>query len=317
MKKLLCIWLVTAVVSLHAHPGIGIVKDSKGNLFYTDLSKILKISVDGKKTVAVPNVHSHEIYMDANDNLYGEHVWYTGEASNKWLFYYWTRRIDGKIVKLQNDTEGFEHTFSFVRDAKGNHYHNRKWTDGFEFYRVKPDSTIEMLGKGKFEDIRWMFCTEGGTLYFIDLDKIYQLKNGQFRLIASDLIEKTPLFSWLDKRHSVFGLWADDAENVYVAVYSGQKIKKIAANGTVSTIYQSKLNWSPTGGLFDKQGNLWVLETSLTNDVRVQKIEKSKIRKSEIPINLLVIFLILSLLFLGIFFLRARFKGKKQASKSY
>ncbi len=309
MKKYLIILLITTTWSLQAHPGIGIVKDSKGNLFYTDLSKILKLSVDGKQSVAVPNVHSHEIFMDENDNLYGEHLWYTGEASNKWMFYYWTRRKDGKIVKLQNDTEGFDHSFSFVRDAKGNYYHNRKWTNGFEFYRVKPDSTIEILGQGKFDDIRWMFCTKAGTLYFIDLDKIYELKNGQFRLIASDLIQKTPLFSWIDKRHSLYGLWTDDAENVYVAVYSGQKIKKIATDGTVSTIYQSKLNWSPTNGLFDNQGNLWVLETSLTNAVRVQKIEKGKIRKSEIPINLIVPFLILTLLLLGIFFLRQRFKS--------
>jgi len=31
-----------------AHPGIGIVKDSKGNIFYTDLKQVWKISPDGK-----------------------------------------------------------------------------------------------------------------------------------------------------------------------------------------------------------------------------------------------------------------------------
>lgn len=76
MKKQLIILLISTAWSLKAHPGIGLVKDSKGNMFYTDLTKILKISVDGKKTVDVPNVHSHEIFIDENDNLYGEHLWY-------------------------------------------------------------------------------------------------------------------------------------------------------------------------------------------------------------------------------------------------
>ena len=311
MNRYLIILLIASVGSLYAHPGIGLVKDSKGNLFYTDLSKILKVSTDGKQTVVVPNVHSHEIFMDKDDNLYGVHLWYTGEASNKWMFYYWTRRKDGTIVKLQNDTEGFEQSFSFVRDALGNHYLNRKWKDGYEFYRIKPDSTIEILGQGKFDDIRWMFCTEEGTLYFIDLDKIYQLKNGQFRLIALNLIDKTVPFLWMDKRHSLYGLWADDAENIYVCVYSGQKIKKIAQDGIVSTIYQSKLNWSPTNGLFDKQGNLWVMETSLTNNVRLQKVEKSKIRKSEMPLIHIVFYLVVSILVLGFFIVRVRFKQSK------
>lgn len=40
MKKLLVIsyWLLVSFIS-EGHPGIGIVKDSKGNIYYTDLAK--------------------------------------------------------------------------------------------------------------------------------------------------------------------------------------------------------------------------------------------------------------------------------------
>ncbi|MDP9229560.1 MAG: hypothetical protein M3O67_02675 [Bacteroidota bacterium] len=38
---------------LFAHPGIGIVKDSKGNIYYTDLKHVWKISTDGNRTVVV------------------------------------------------------------------------------------------------------------------------------------------------------------------------------------------------------------------------------------------------------------------------
>ena len=40
--------LISIVVA--AHPGIGIVKDSKGNIYYTDLKQVWKIALDGSKT---------------------------------------------------------------------------------------------------------------------------------------------------------------------------------------------------------------------------------------------------------------------------
>lgn len=69
MKKLFfLIFLLPAIGQ--AHPGVGIVKDSKGNIFYTDLKQVWKIS-NGIKAVVLPNVHTHELYIDKNDNLYG------------------------------------------------------------------------------------------------------------------------------------------------------------------------------------------------------------------------------------------------------
>ena len=72
MKRLLfCLLPILA----YAHPGIGIVKNSKGIIYYSDLQQVWKIE-NGLKTIAVPGVHSHELYMDSADNLYGEHVIY-------------------------------------------------------------------------------------------------------------------------------------------------------------------------------------------------------------------------------------------------
>lgn len=76
---LLFLLLILNWYAVQAHPGIGILEDSKGNVFYTDLKQVWKISPSGEKTVAVPGVHTHELYLDGDDNLYGEHLWYTGE----------------------------------------------------------------------------------------------------------------------------------------------------------------------------------------------------------------------------------------------
>lgn len=83
MKKLLvACCLVVAAITLTAHPGIGIVKDSKGNIFYTDLKQVWKITPDAIKTIAVKGVHTHELFIDEQDNLFGEHLWYNGEAKD-------------------------------------------------------------------------------------------------------------------------------------------------------------------------------------------------------------------------------------------
>ena len=57
MKKLLIsnfLFLISFTIS--AHPGIGIVKDSKGNIYYTDLKQVWRISSEGSKTAMLNHV---------------------------------------------------------------------------------------------------------------------------------------------------------------------------------------------------------------------------------------------------------------------
>ncbi|HEX6847764.1 MAG TPA: hypothetical protein VF144_12345, partial [Chitinophagaceae bacterium] len=116
MKKLLVTtYLLFVSIILTAHPGIGIVKDSKGNIYYTDLSKVWKITLDGNRSVAVSGVHTHELYMDEQDNLYGEHLWYNGESKDTWGHYVWCLKSNRDLVKEINPTEGFLTNYSFIR----------------------------------------------------------------------------------------------------------------------------------------------------------------------------------------------------------
>jgi hypothetical protein len=106
-------------VSPMAHPGVGIVMDSKGNVFYTDLHQIWKIDLQGKKVMAVRNVHSHELYRDKHDSLYGEYLRYEGEATDKWGHYVWKLSADGKLEKVIPDTEGFLKNYSYGHATGG------------------------------------------------------------------------------------------------------------------------------------------------------------------------------------------------------
>ena len=274
MKNILlfCLLLGIPVIGL-AHPGIGIVRDSKGNIFYTDLKQVWKIGIDGRKTIAVPNVHSHELFLDANDDLYGEHLWYNGERLNTWGHFVWRLHANGKLDTVINPTQGFLENYSFVRDAKGNMY----WVERFKVSKFKkktPEGSVQTIAEGKFKDIRWMHATATGALYFMDLVDLYLIEPGQpAKLVAEDISSSTNLFApFTDSKHDIMGIWTDKEDNIFVANFSGQVVKKISIEGTVTKIAFSTAPWSPTGGLFDEKGNLWLLEYSVTNEARVRKI---------------------------------------------
>lgn len=267
----LILYLLLAAYSF-CHPGVGIVKDSKGNIYYTDLKQVWKIDKDGKKSVVVPNVHTHELYVDGNDELYGEHLWYNGERLDTWGHYAWRLRKSGKLDTVVGPAEGFLTNYSFNRDSLGNHY----WAERWKISRIKkktPSGEIVTLAEGKFRDIRWMHVTPDGVVYFVDLVDLYRIdKSGQMKLLAKSLSQDVPPSRQHTIRHAVMGIWLDKENNVYVAVNRENAVKKITPEGKVSSIVKSPALWSPSGGLFDDEGNLWLLESSSINQVRVRKI---------------------------------------------
>ena len=286
MKKILfTLFLLMELSVAYTHPGIGIVKDSKENIYYTDLKQVWKISPDGKRTIIVPNVHTHELYIDSTDNLYGEHLWYNGEKKDTWGYYVWCLENSGKLVKILKPTEGFRNEYSFVRDKAGNMY----WAERFTVSRFKkktPRGQVTTLAEGKFKEIRWMHATPEGNLFFIDWQDLYKIDTtGRIISLAKNLSDSTALFSFANGRHSLFGIWTDSSQNIYVANYSGQVVKKITPTGVVSRFIKTTSPWSPTGGLFDKAGNLWLMEYSDNNETRVRKISKESIAANNLPVN--------------------------------
>ena len=274
MKKLLAAgcWLFISPI-LKAHPGIGIVKDARGNIYYTDLKQIWRISPDGNKTVAVANVHSHELYIDEQDNLYGEHLWYNGEAKNTWGHYAWCLKSNGDLVKDRAPSQGFLTNYSFVRDSTGNMY----WVERFTTSRIMMKSKtgeIKKLAEGRFAFIGWLFCTKDGVLYFTEDNKMHRLlPNGKLETVAENIGSRSTDFTVMGHNYDSYGIWTDAAENIYVAMIDSKKVIRIRPNEKPETILNSNSLWTVTSGLFDNSGNLWVLENSATNEVRVRKID--------------------------------------------
>jgi sugar lactone lactonase YvrE len=263
-----------------AHPGVGIVMDSRGNVYYTDLVQVWKIAPSGAKSVAVPGVHTHELYLDAQDNLYGEHLWYEGDATKKWGHRVWRLSADGTLVDVIPARSGFlwDYTdFSFVRDTRGNLY----WVDqsqptAIKIKRGSPDGTATDLCKGCIlAHVGWMTVARDGTLYVIVGAEVRRIApDGKIDKAGDNLAEirgsQLDAASW----HQLMGMTTDKEGNLYVAAYGVRKIKKVALDGAVTVAARSSWPWAPSGVLIAPDGDLWILESTVTNSVRVRRVKK-------------------------------------------
>ncbi|WP_430468016.1 hypothetical protein [Winogradskyella ouciana] len=275
MKKLILLLFYFFIInSLEAHPGIGIVMDNEGNVYYTDLTHVWKISKEGKLTIAVENVHTHELYLDSNGNLYGEHEWYNGEATDTWGNYVWCLNKEGNFEKVIPDFEGFLDNTTLIRDNEGNSYWSKKSGNGEVLMKQSVNGDNYKFSSHQFDDIRWMhFSTNDENLYVVDNLKIKKITpSGNVEVLAENLKENGAPFMGVGDRHYIFGLWTDTHKNIYVALYGAGKVKKINHKGEITTVFVSDEGWSPSGGLIEKDGTLWIMEFSTKNKTRVRKV---------------------------------------------
>lgn len=258
-----------------AHPGVGVVMDSKGNVFYTDLDHVWKISPDGELSIAVKNVHTHELYMDENDDLYGEHEWYEGEATDKWGNSVWCLSSTGELEQAIAPVEGFLSDNTLVRDMKGNTYWPEKSGKREMLKTTKlANGQSSLFTEHLFRNIRWMYFSKSDkNLYVVDHLKLKRVKpNGEVTVVADNLKENAPPYAGVADHHYVYSPWTDSDKNVYVAVYGARKVKKINADGSIKTVFESEKGWSPCGGMTDPDGSRWIMEFSERNKTRIIKI---------------------------------------------
>jgi hypothetical protein len=277
MKTLLIIGLLFAGQHLLAHPGVGIVMDSNGNVFYTDTERVLKIDATGRKSVVIPDIHTHELFLDSNDNLFGEHLWYDGSTA-KWGHYIWQYSASGKFEKITPDKEGFIKNYSFARD----HFGNMFWAD-----RDKPCQHVVRMDSRKnktivsdacFENIRWIYANPKGELLFADFQDLVKIdQQGNVKKVAKQIANKSWTKSTVENQNSVFGVWDDSHGNIYTAVASNRVVKKFDASGKEEIVLRTPAPWTPTGGFVSPTGELWILECSDTNAVRVQRVRGTSV----------------------------------------
>jgi len=272
MKRLVCLLLFLPSLSF-GHPGIGIVKDTKGNIYYSDLQQVWKIS-NGRRSIAVPGVHTHELYIDRHDNLYGEHVLMGNEVPDSFFHYLWILRPDGVLDTVTVTQPAYINIhYSLARDLNGNEYYTKRFIKNAStdrIYKRPPGGAEFVLAEGEFKGVSWLHPQRDESLLYVQNNNVYRVsKEGKIRQIATNIADEVPSFDFSKGNKTIWGAWEDAERNVYVAVFSDQTVRKIDSNGVVSDYYKSTGQWTPIHGVFDNQGKLWVMESSDKNEVRV------------------------------------------------
>jgi hypothetical protein len=263
--------LLLTGTAAEGHPGVGIVQDSRGNVFFTDLKQVWKLTPDSTMSVAVPDVHTHELCLDAEDNLYGEHLWVGG---GEWRHRVWCLKRDGTLSDVVSARGGFLRDYSFVRDRAGNMY----WADRGEKTAIKkrrPDGTITTHAVADFRAVQWMTATADGTLFLTDGGDLRRVSpEGQVTTVITSPSEHKPPPSEVSELNYHMGLWTDKGGSVYVAVARERLVLRVGADRKTKVIARSSASWSPSGGMFDRDGNLWLLEYNSANAVRARRIDR-------------------------------------------
>ncbi len=208
MKQVLAIILVSIgfVTPVLAHPGVGIVQDRRGNIYFTDLKQVWKITPEGKQTVAVPAVHTHELLLDSDDNLFGEHLVYEG-STGKWHYRIWRRTPDGALSDIVPMTEGIRVDYSLVRDAKGTMYWVASGRETIIKKRTK-DGQVATHATGNLRSVSTMTTTGNGTIYLMDAGDLKRISpDGVITTVVAKLTgkDKPPLNVSEPNYHMEFG----------------------------------------------------------------------------------------------------------------
>ena len=274
MKKMaISLSLLLLATLAGAHPGWGIVEDRAGNVFFTDLKQVFKVTLDGRMVVAVPNVHTHELCFDPSGGLLGEHLWYEGDATKTWARRLWRLSADGQLSDMVKSRPAFQEGDSFVRDGAGIMY----WASHDKppvIRKARVGGLISTHAIGFVETGR-MTATPEGVLYLMDQGDLRRVgADGRVTTLVSKLSSlRTPPPN-VRQPHYHQGLWTDRKGAVYIAVSEEAVIMRVRPGRAPEVVKSTGPLWSPSGGLIDREGRLWILEYRADNAVRVLRIEK-------------------------------------------
>ena len=286
------LWMTRSI----AHPGIGLVYDGDRTIYYTDLTHIWKLDIEnGEREIAVSDVHSHELCLDRDGNLYGEHYWYDADQQ---IFknYLWKLNKKGVFSKIREEVTGENTDFGFVRDSRFRSYVIDNNDEQYVISRI--DSTgPQPLVKANLRQPGWKYMSNQDILYFTDENSLYSLKGSELNLLAGKLKSSRFPFSLQAEEHNLYGIWTDRFQNIYLANYGGRLVKQINQQGEVFKVLKSDFFWSPVNGVFDHDDQLWLMESTITGRVRIRKVI-GELKPLSYPFLLEKVFLFLFGLFL-------------------
>lgn len=242
--------------SLRAHPSANLVWDpARGVLYYSDLYRVWQIDRSGRRTVAVPNVHTHYLRLDGAGNLYGDDREYLDHGSTRYRV--WRLTPEGRLEEVIPWKEGpWVDDYGFVADRNGALY----WPScpGPEgpcvVKRRRGDRIDVAAGGAKFKRPLDYLAEDGqGGVLLSDGPDIMRITPADsLELVAEGVPEGSGRFSLL-------GMYAAPDGSLYVAAYEDQTILRLTEEGRKTVVTRSADPWRPAAVLTTPEG-LWILE---------------------------------------------------------
>lgn len=260
--------LLLTASSAMAHPAVGIVVDRSGTVFYSDTVQVWAIRPDGTRVVAVPDVHTHELWLDRDGALHGEHLWYEGDATKQWGHRVWRRTSDGRVQDVIPSRRGFltdHRDFGFQRDSAGAFY----WMQGSRpaMLRMRaPSGEVRTLASFDFTNQSWLSVAPDGTAYVSENGAVWRVRRGAApeRLPAALSVSR--------ERMAVMGAAQTSDGGLVVAAYDDRAVRRLSPSGAVTTVTTTPAGWGPTGVAVGADGAIWILEASESNAQRVRRV---------------------------------------------
>ena len=151
---------------------------------------------------------------------------------------------------------------------------------------------------------------------FSDYPRIYRADKERITVLAADLSPSRFPYSLQDKTHHIYGIWEDESGASYVALYGGRQVLRLNQKGTWDRVVRTGLLWSPVNGVFDKKGDLWLMEARMDGVVRLRKIEMGQLGvDTSFSEDVVVLFLVLLIILGTILLIRGNIRRKKRRSK--
>ena len=273
--------LVFAIV-VRAHPASGIVVDSKGTIYFSDLETVWKVDTSGQLSIfraGERGRHVHELAIDKDDNIYGADISYVSE---KWISTVWRMTSRGDLSYLLQPTSDPPRGMSMWLDAQGNMY----WVDQNNHTKTRtlllrrtPSGAVSTLAgsayghadgvgtQAQFGGIGGQTFGPDGSIYLTDGDSVRKVTmDGTVTTIARGLTARTTedsptLFG--GKSNSLMGLALGSDGAVFVADSGNRRVLKIS-QGKVDVVLRSEPPFFPTGAAVTSTGDVYILEVGLT-----------------------------------------------------
>lgn len=318
MRLYLFIFVILCLYAskIKAHPGIALVYDKKHTVYFTDLEHVWKVDTrTGTSEIFIRDIHTHELYLDQNGLLYGEHYWY--KASEEiFMHYIWRSDSTGNIQIILPEIEGENDRFSFVRNQFAEPIEIIARDGNHDIVHTIGDSTItwhtlELNNPG------WRFLTHNNEFVITDYPAVYGATQDSLWLITDRIRDKRFPFSIQSDDHSLYGIWEDRAHNLYIAAYGGRSIFKILPSGHHRRILTTGFLWSPLNGVFDQDENLWLLESNMFGEARVRKILKEDLNGEQSFMTENIIFLLIATFLVGVIVMLLKRKYLLNANTDY